>query len=133
MNNKDDIINYWIDTSNQDYKTFEHLFESKDYSWCLFMGHLVIEKLLKAIFVNNTNNIMPPKSHDLLFIAEKAGLDLDKTKSDLLDLISTFNISTRYPDYKKSFYKMCTREYTSTKVKQIEELRLWLISLIQVK
>lgn len=74
------------------------------------MRHLVIEKLLKGIFIKNTNNIVPPKSRDLLFIAEKAGIVLDKIKSDLLDMISTFNISTRYLDYKNNFYKVCTRE-----------------------
>ena len=29
----------------------QHLIKSKDYSWALFLGHLVIEKNLKAIYV----------------------------------------------------------------------------------
>ena len=41
-----------------------NLFKSKDYVWSLFLGHLVIEKLLKALAVNNNvGNV--PKIHDL--------------------------------------------------------------------
>ncbi|MCG8603545.1 HEPN domain-containing protein, partial [bacterium] len=29
----------------------EHLFEKEDYHWALYIGHLVIEKLLKAYYV----------------------------------------------------------------------------------
>jgi len=48
---KKKIIKYWVDTSDRDYKTMETLFNSSDYPWGLFVGHLVLEKLLKAIYV----------------------------------------------------------------------------------
>lgn len=44
---RDTIINYWLDTANRDYQTMLNLYESKDYHWSLFIGHLVIEKLRK--------------------------------------------------------------------------------------
>jgi HEPN domain-containing protein len=40
------LVGYWIGTSDDDYKTMENLFNSKDYHWSLFIGHLVLEKLL---------------------------------------------------------------------------------------
>lgn len=68
-------IKYWVETSNQDYSTMIHLFESKDYHWSLFVGHLVIEKLLKALYVKNTDSRIP-KIHDLLRLAERCNLKL---------------------------------------------------------
>ncbi|MBN2520466.1 MAG: HEPN domain-containing protein [Bacteroidales bacterium] len=40
------IFQHWIESSDKDYKTMVHLYESKDYSWSLFIGHIVIEKLI---------------------------------------------------------------------------------------
>ncbi|NMA69670.1 MAG: HEPN domain-containing protein, partial [Desulfitobacterium sp.] len=49
----EDIIRFWKDSSEKDYSTMLNLFNSKDYHWSLFLGHLVIEKLLKALYVKN--------------------------------------------------------------------------------
>jgi HEPN domain-containing protein len=38
-------------TSNDDFKTMNKLFESNVYNWALFVGHISVEKLLKALFV----------------------------------------------------------------------------------
>ncbi|HOJ28325.1 MAG TPA: HEPN domain-containing protein [Spirochaetota bacterium] len=91
---KKDIVKYWKETSDRDYETMLHLFQSKDFHWSLFIGHLVIEKLLKAIFViNNDHNIVPPKTHDLLLLAKKAGIETNDEINDMLDFITTFNIN----------------------------------------
>ena len=95
------------------------------------MGHIVIEKLLKALIAqNNEEGTIVPRSHDLLLLARKADLELDERKEDLLDLVSTFNINARYPDYKQAFYKKCTNEYTKERAAEIEEVITWLKSLI---
>jgi HEPN domain-containing protein len=65
---KAEQIKYWADSSDRDYKTMHHLYEKKDYNWALFLGHLVIEKLLKAYFVKNVNN-KPPFIINLLRLA----------------------------------------------------------------
>ena len=45
---KEELINFWETSSDEDFKTMENLFNSKDYHWALFISHLVLEKLLKA-------------------------------------------------------------------------------------
>ena len=45
----DKVIKHWMDTSDEDFQTMLSLYNSKSYGWALFMGHLTIEKLLKAI------------------------------------------------------------------------------------
>jgi len=127
--NKHEIINYWKNSAESDFKTMQNLYNSKDYCWCLFVGHLVIEKLLKAAYVkNNDENV--PRTHDLLRLAEKSGVPLDDEKKDTLDIITTFNISARYPDYKQSFYKKCTEKFAGENIDKIKELKSWLTELI---
>lgn len=41
-------------------------------------------------------------------------------------MISAFNINARYDDYKNSFQKKCTPEFTFDWVDKIKELRVWI-------
>lgn len=48
-------------------------YEVNQYTWALFIGHLVLEKLLKGIYAKvNKDNPYPPKIHNLNIIAENA-------------------------------------------------------------
>jgi HEPN domain-containing protein len=123
---KDEIVKYWIDASDLDFRAMQNLYTSKDYVWCLFLGHLVIEKLIKAIAVKNDLNVVP-KIHDLNKLAKAAGLVVDNESADFIDVITAFNIEARYPDYKKEFYKKATNDFTLYYKTKIIELRLWLI------
>ncbi|MGI6588573.1 MAG: HEPN domain-containing protein [Peptococcia bacterium] len=126
------LINYWVETANRDYKTMLNLYKSNDYHWSLFIGHLVIEKLLKAIYVKNIDD-NPPRIHNLLRLAEKAQIDTTEEQKDILDLITTFNINIRYPDYKQMFYKKCDYEFTAANLQKIKELRIWLLTMIEIE
>ncbi len=103
----------------------ENLFKSKDYHWSLFIGHLALEKLLKAYYVKKKDSHVP-LIHDLYRIAEQAELFLNDEQKDFLDEVTRFNISARYPDYKQKFYKKSTKEFTEKNIKKIKEFRQWL-------
>ena len=126
LENIEKIVQHWIDTSEKDYKTMQNLLKSKDYSWALFIGHLVLEKLLKAHYVKNQKK-HAIFTHDLLRLATNAGLKFDEVTEEWLDEISTFNINARYDSYKQDFYKLCTREFANMWTDRIEKIRLWLI------
>ncbi len=73
-------------------------------------GHLVIEKLLKAIYVKaHEKQPHVPKIHNLLLLAEKSDLVLNEKQAKMLSDFNTFNISGRYEDVKNSFREKCTR------------------------
>ncbi len=73
---KAEQVSYWLDTASQDYDTMKHLYDSKDYHWALFIGHLVVEKTLKAIHVKNFDESVP-RTHDLLRLAKKCNIMLN--------------------------------------------------------
>ncbi len=127
IENIDSIVNYWKDSSNQNYETMKHLLKSKDFSWALFIGHLVIEKLLKALYVKKIQK-HAIFTHDLLRLANKIELVLTEEQEEWLDEISTFNLNARYDNYKQDFQKKCTKEYTTEKIYRVENIRLWLMN-----
>jgi len=90
-----------------------HLFEKGDYHYCLFFGHLVLEKALKALYVKNVNS-NPPFKHSLPLLAEKGQLILTRDQETFLEEVTDFNMEARYPDIKFSFYKKCTKEFTGS-------------------
>ena len=47
---EEEKINYRIKASDIDFRAVNNLYNSGDYSWALFVGHLVIEKLLKGLY-----------------------------------------------------------------------------------
>lgn len=128
MNNNINIelnIKYWVESSDKDFKTMMDLFDTKNNHWSLFIGHLVIEKLLKALFVKSMNEF-PPLIHDLRRICEKANIEINDEQKINLDTITRFNINARYDDYKQNFYKLCDDEFTNTWIVRIKELREWI-------
>ena len=42
----------------------------------------------------------PPFSHNLVYLSEKAGLELNDENLELLEEVSDFNLEARYPDDK---------------------------------
>jgi HEPN domain-containing protein len=78
------------------------MFDTRRFSWSMFIGHLMIEKLLKALFVK-TNNEYPPYIHNLLRLAEKCDIDLNEEQRFFFATVTAFNINARYDDYKMSF------------------------------
>ena len=119
------IVKHWIDSAEKDFQTMLHLHKSGDNHWALFLGHVVIEKLLKAQVVKKTA-AHAPYIHDLLRLAKLAGLNLTEEQSDWLDTITTFNLNTRYDSYKQEFYKKCTTEFTNSWIQRTTELRKWI-------
>lgn len=128
--NKQKIIDHWILNSNDDYDTMMAMLDTKRYSWSLFIGHLMIEKLLKAYFVK-VNDDYPPFVHNLLRLANDSNIKITNDLKLQLATISAFNINARYDDYKMSFQKKCTPKYTLEWINNIKQLRLWIIEQIR--
>lgn len=126
---KERVIKHWIDSSDKDFITMIDLFQTKNYHWSLFIGHLVIEKLLKALYVK-TKGDFPPMIHDLRRLCEKSDVSINPENIIILESISRFNINARYDDYKQSFYKLCTESFTIEWIAKIKDCRLWIKSML---
>jgi HEPN domain-containing protein len=131
--NVEEHVNYWLDSAKNDLGAAEDLFSSAKYDWCLFIGHLVVEKTLKAYFVYSNDNKIPPKTHNLLKLAEVANLSLTEEQKLFLDEVNDFNLEVRYPEYRREFYKLCTKEFTENYFIRMKDFSQWLTSQIEFK
>ena len=127
--NKENVINHWISTSEEDYETMNQLFQNKNYSWSLFLGHISTEKILKAYYVKSHGK-HAPFTHNLYRIAELSNLEISEEHSDWLDKITTFNINARYDDYKREFYSLCTKEFTKEWIDKIQKIQKWIKTML---
>jgi len=125
----DKVVGHWMETSDGDFNTMLVLFDAKSYHWALFMGHIAIEKLLKAYIVKQTGS-HAPHTHNLYRLAEYGSLEISEEYADWLFKITTFNLNARYDDYKKEFYAICTVAFAKEWIEKIKTLQQWIKQML---
>lgn len=126
---QDELIKHWLESAEDNFCSMQNMFSSGEFVWSLFVGHLCIEKLLKACYVKSVD-VTVPRIHDLYKLADRCGLEMTEEKKDALQYVNLFNIEARYEEYKREFYKKCTRTFTEKNIATIKELRAWLLEKI---
>lgn len=91
------------------------------------MCHLCIEKGLKGIIANRDE--LPPRSHDLIFLLERAALD-NEAYADFIEALNEVSVPTRYPDELDQLVASYPRKRTSEIVAQTKEVLTWLKSCL---
>jgi len=128
---KEEHIKHWISGAKDNLDAAFDIFGVARYDWALFIGHLALEKVLKAIYIQNTENIVPPKIHNLRKLAELSNLELNQEQLIFLDKVLLFHIEARYTVEKNELYKIATKDFTLENLNQIKEMFIWLKSLIK--
>lgn len=113
-------IKYWTDIADYDLETASAMLESKRYLYVGFMCHQTIEKILKAHFTKEKEDV-PPFTHNLKTLANKSNIynDFSEKQKDVIDELIPLNIEARYPTYKEKLlkslnYKKCEQLITKT-------------------
>lgn len=118
-------IQFFIKESDRHWDAANSLYKTQHYDWSLFVAHLSLEKLLKALIIKKTQQAAP-FMHNLQDLARRAEVDLTKEQVKNLGEITTFNIEARYDTIRLDFYKRCTRSYAEKWLSIIKELKIWL-------
>lgn len=124
MEKKQELIEYWIRSSDYDFDAARDLCNTGKNPHALFFGHLALEKIIKALFIKYTDE-HPPRTHNLVMLVKNINIDIPEEIINELVVINTFNIEARYPDEKYEFYQKCTAGFTSEKMKSIGEIIKW--------
>lgn len=108
-------VEYWKSSSAEDLDVAEVLMRKRRFRHALFLAELAVEKLLKALVVQNTGTYAP-KSHDLVKLAGLAGLPLEDDQHDALSIVQSFCLEGRYPstdseplneEYARRIFRRC--------------------------
>lgn len=113
------LVDYWKKTAEHDYETMQGLFQVERYDAALFFGHIILEKMLKALVANYTGD-HAPYTHNLTRLAELSGTDVSEKEMEFLREVNTFNMEARYPEEKLQFYRRCTKKYADEYREKIE-------------
>jgi len=128
---KEEHIKYWVTSAEHDFDAMHGIFNAGKYDWALFVGHLVLEKILKAHWVKNNQSDTPPKIHNLAKLYKESSLSiLNEDEVTFLIEATRFNMEGRYPQAKFAFFKLCTREFTESKIEKIQEIYHCLLKAI---
>jgi len=87
----------WIDSSEYDFTTAEHMLQTGRNIYVVFMCHLAIEKLLKAI-LHEMVGTPPPKTHDLIYLLKLADVHMPDPLLEFVGKVNNASIVTRYPE-----------------------------------
>ncbi|MHB0975996.1 MAG: HEPN domain-containing protein [Candidatus Aquicultorales bacterium] len=88
---------HWIDFAQYDMETARIMFDTERYLYVLFTCGQAIEKLLKALIIQKTGEF-PPRTHDLLELAELAGVALFEEEAEFLAELTGHFIESRDPE-----------------------------------
>lgn len=98
MTDKYKHIEYWKSSALSDIDTALILIEKDKIKEGLFFCHLTIEKMLKAHFVKEKEEV-PPRSHDLLYFQRKLSINFVDNQLIFMAFLIKFHLEGRYPDY----------------------------------
>jgi HEPN domain-containing protein len=130
---KEEHVQYWLNRSQRDIETAKSMFRSKHFDWSLFVAHLAVEKILKALWVMNNESNSPPRIHNLLRLAEGAKYQLTDDEIQFLGEVNEFQTEARYDDFKYEFYKKCTPQFVEPYLKRMEEFQQCILNKLSSK
>lgn len=118
-------ITNWIKSSQYDLKTAEHMLKTGRYIYVLFMCHLSVEKLLKALYETTLKKIAP-KTHNLIYLLKASEIELPEKHLETLESLNDLSIVTRYPEDIDAMVKAFKRKKVEDYLKKTKELLRWL-------
>ena len=112
--------------SRYDVETAKAMLASGRYLYVLFTCQQSIEKMLKALVVQNTGSF-PPKIHDLVKLATIAKIDVENDQKEFLAKLNYYYLETRYPreltEISKQIKKASAIEFYNNTKKMLKWLR----------
>jgi len=115
-------VRYWSDSSIEDWQVANELIRAVHTRQGLFFAQLALEKMLKALVCQSTNDLAP-RIHNLVRLAEIANLELTADQVDILAEMNAFNIEGRYPDVLLPVFSL---DEAISHIQRAEEVYLWL-------
>jgi HEPN domain-containing protein len=115
----------WLEDADYDLESAKAMLESKRYFFVVFMCHLTIEKLLKAVIVERLG-IQPPKIHGLIALATRTALTIPIKHRKLVNELDDMGVITRYPDGRRAIAKSLTNKRVASFFKRTIGFAKWL-------
>lgn len=123
----EETTRFWLDDAEYDIKSAAENLRTGRYFFVVLMCHMALEKTLKAVWTE-TLKTMPPKTHSLSYLAEKALKDkLPDCYQDFIDELSNKSVVTRYPEGRRALADKLNADTTKQILNTSQEVTAWII------
>jgi len=123
------IPDQWVERARYDLDTARAMLTSGRYLYVLFCCQQAVEKALKALIAQQTDE-MPPRLHSLARLADRAGLRLDETKTEQFIRLNSYYIPSRYPGEMPAPSAAADKALAEEALQATEGIVEWLLNLI---
>ena len=120
------VVRNWSATANYDLRTAEAMYKAGRYLYVVFMCHLAIEKMLKAILAQQYPEDVPPKIHNLIHLAQKTEIALPDNLKDFFQRIDNVSVATRYPEDLRTLSKEFNQDTAKRILTETKRMIKWL-------
>ena len=126
-----DKTKYWLDLCNDDLLTAKALLEKHRLLHMGYYCHQIVEKALKAVIANRTEEV-PPRIHDLLKLTVKGNVFeiLTDDQKKFINKLTPLQIEARYPEYKEKIAAALSYEFCKKLLNETEEFLCWIKKLL---
>jgi HEPN domain-containing protein len=119
----------WAQQARYDLETAQAMLASGRLLYVLFCCQQSVEKMLKGVVAKRTGEF-PPRVHNLMRLAEIAGLSLDEHQTNLLRELSAHYIQSRYPEEMDAIAAQLSPPFAKRMLERTEEIIAWLSSML---
>ncbi|MDP2990267.1 MAG: HEPN domain-containing protein, partial [Kiritimatiellota bacterium] len=117
----------WSEQAEYDLATAGDMLKAGRLYYVLFCCQQAVEKMLKAIYARKLEDV-PPRTHQLVRMAEETKLELSEEHKDFLRELSAYYIQSRYPDEMEDMADGVSVDLAKQVLGRTEELIRWLRS-----
>lgn len=115
----------WLESAEYDMESARHMFSSGRYLYVVFLCHLTLEKMFKAI-LSDISSEPPPRSHDLILLIKRSGVVPESRHLEFIGKINNASIPTRYPTDIQLAIKDYPEDVARSYLMQTAEIVTWL-------
>jgi HEPN domain-containing protein len=115
----------FLGSAGYDLQTAEHMFETGRYIYVIFMCHMTIEKMLKAISAEVTEKT-PPRTHNLIYLTKLTGVHFAEDHFEFIAKLNNTSVVTRYPEDFQKLVEAYPEDIAKAYLHQTKEIIEWL-------
>ncbi len=119
-------VEHWLDIAEYDLETAAAMQNSQRYLYTVFMCQQAVEKLLKALYLQQKGE-EAPRTHNLAYLFNALNLP-DAPDADIFSTLNAYYIKGRYPSYKRKLSQMLDKQTSQNLLNRSEEVFKWLKS-----
>jgi HEPN domain-containing protein len=122
----DKIVKNWVATSNYDLQTAAAMYKAGRYLYVVFMCHLAIEKMLKALLAHKYPENVLPKIHSLINLSQRGEIALPENLKDFFQRLDNVSVVTRYPEDLRTLSKEFNQDTAKRILADTKRMIKWL-------